>query len=130
MIRGNHDDIRDLHEVLFMEYNIKDLKIILRFVFWGAYINNISTKDILINYIKNSDELKELCKRSITYNMYITGYIRFCNSIHLKQNNFKEILNKEEELKKLDLDLDKTIKDIENNILLKNYNDIFLFLIK
>ena len=61
--------------------------------------------------------------------MYITGYIRFCNSIHLKQNNFKEILNKEE-LKKIDLDLDKTIKDIENNILLKNYNDIFLFLIK
>ncbi len=112
-----------------MAVNTKDLKIILRFVIWYCYLYNISFDRFWIENIKNGYILKELCSRSILYNMYVTGFIKFCYSLNLYHDSFVSIMKREDELKLLEDRLNKIIENIEkNNYKLDNYNDIYEFL--
>lgn len=108
------------------------LKIIIRFLLWYNYLYNISFKKILKNEVKNSKNFKILCDNYLFFNLYITGFINFCEYLNLNYSDFDDILNKKDQLKEIEKKVNEIMNNINNKFLNNdnvNYNEIYEYLL-
>lgn len=108
------------------------IKIIVRFAVWHNSFYHTSPLDIsyfLKTHIKSADIFEKTCHRVLYFNLYIAGFINFCNFLDIPQPSQQILREHEKKFIDLENDVNEIVSQIETHFKKNNipvtYQEIF-----
>ena len=112
------------------------VKILIRFALWHNYFYYSSPNDITYffnEYIKTAETFEKMCHRVICFNLYISGFINFCQYLEISHPDQKISWASENEFVVLEKFLDEAITRINKHFIKNNkavtFSEVFKFIV-
>lgn len=92
------------------------IKIIIRFAVWHNSFYHTSPLDLSYffkTHIKSDDVFEKMCHRVLYFNLYIPGFINFCNFLDIPQPSQQILRENEKKFIDLEKDVNEMVLQIE-----------------